>query len=44
MPDYSYTSRREREQYHFHPLVAVLAPPRMRRMQTNPRLRPLDVG
>ncbi len=26
MPDHSYTSRRELEQYHFHPLVAVLAP------------------
>lgn len=26
MPEHSYTSRRELEQYHFHPLVAVLAP------------------
>lgn len=26
MPERSYTSRRELEQYHFHPLVAVLAP------------------
>jgi rod shape-determining protein MreD len=26
MPEHSYTSRRELEQYHFHPLVTVLAP------------------
>jgi rod shape-determining protein MreD len=26
MPDHSYTSRRELEQYHFHPAVTVLAP------------------
>ena len=26
MPEHSYTSRRELEQYHFHPLVSVLAP------------------
>src|SRR5579875_4169489 len=26
MPEHSYTARRELEQYHFHPLVTVLAP------------------
>ena len=26
MPERSYTSRRELEQYHFHPLVSLLAP------------------
>lgn len=26
MPEHSYTSRRELEQYHFHPAVTVLAP------------------
>ena len=26
MPEHSYTSRRELDQYHFHPLVSVLAP------------------
>lgn len=26
MPEHSYTSRRELEQYHFHPLVTVIAP------------------
>ena len=26
MPEHSYTSRRELDQYHFHPLVALLAP------------------
>lgn len=26
MPEHSYTSRRELEQYHFHPLVTLLAP------------------
>ena len=26
MPEHSYTSRRELEQYHFHPLVALLTP------------------